>query len=544
MNTTFILRNKQFNKLSKIEKQEVINQVRKAYLEDNMKIDELISTFNSTKTFMYDFLRKNNIKKSKEQLNAERSKLCKKAYHNKSNNELNQIKEKRKQTNIERFGVENPYQSKEIQEKIKQKNLELYGVEYATQRKDVKEKIDKSTLESQGAKRYLQTEKGRNKFKQSCLEKYGVENPYQSEEKKDKIKQTNLKRYGDEIPCRTQNIKNKMKENSLIKWGVEYPTQCQEIKNKVMNTNLQRFGLPWSCMRLECKLAQGGVSYINNEFANLLKSNNIEFEREFALKQFSYDFKIENALIEIDPTYTHNSTKGPYFNKHYTNPKQHDYHLNKSNIAQENGYFCIHIFDWDDKHKIINMFIKKQKLYARNCEIKEVKKKECDDFLNLYHLQNTCNGQKIRYGLYYNDQLVEVMTFGKPRYNKNYEWELLRLCSHKDYKIVGGSERLFKYFLREQNPQSIISYCDNSKFSGDVYERLGMELINISNPACIWSKGKIKITDNLLRQQGFDRLFGASYGKGTSKKEVIINEGLGEVYDCGQKSFKYINKSI
>lgn len=335
-----------------------------------------------------------------------------------------------------------------------------------------------------------------------------------------------------------------MKENSLIKWGVEYPTQCQEIKNKVMNTNLQRFGLPWSCMRLECKLAQGGVSYINNEFANLLKSNNIEFEREFALKQFSYDFKIENALIEIDPTYTHNSTKGPYFNKHYTNPKQHDYHLNKSNIAQENGYFCIHIFDWDDKHKIINMFIKKQKLYARNCEIKEVKKKECDDFLNLYHLQNTCNGQKIRYGLYYNDQLVEVMTFGKPRYNKNYEWELLRLCSHKDYKIVGGSERLFKYFLREQNPQSIISYCDNSKFSGDVYERLGMELINISNPACIWSKGKIKITDNLLRQQGFDRLFGASYGKGTSNKELIINEGFVEVYDCGQKSFKYINKSI
>lgn len=544
MNTTFILRNKQFNKLTEIEKQEVINQVRKAYLENNIKIDELISMFNSTKTFMYDFLRKNNIKKSKEQLNAERSKLCKKAYHDKSNNEINKIKEKRKQTNMERFGVENPYQSKEIQDKIKQKNLELYGVEYATQRKDVKEKIDKSTLESQGAKRYLQTEEGQNKFKQSCLEKYGVENPYQSEEKKDKIKQTNLKRYGDEIPCRTENIKNKMKENSLIKWGTEYPSQCQEIKNKVMNTNLQRFGLPWSCMRLECKLAQGGISYTNNEFANLLKLNNIEFEREFALKHFSYDFKIGNTLVEIDPTYTHNSTKGPYFNKHYTNPKQHDYHLNKSNIAQENGYFCIHLFDWDNKHKIINMFIKKQKLYARNCEIKEVKKKECDDFLNFYHLQNTCNGQKIRYGLYYNDQLVEVMTFGKPRYNKNYEWELLRLCSHKDYKIVGGSERLFKYFLREQNPQSIISYCDNSKFSGDVYERLGMELINISNPACIWSKGKIKITDNLLRQQGFDRLFGTSYGKGTSNRELILNEGFVEVYDCGQKSFKYINKSI
>ena len=571
---------------------------------------------------MYGFLRKNNIKKSKEQLNAERSKLCKKAYHDKSNNEINKIKEKRKQTNMERFGVENPYQSKEIQEKIKQKNLELYGVEYATQRKDVKEKIDKSTLESQGAKRYLQTEEGQNKFKQSCLEKYGVENPYQSEEKKEKIKQTNLKRYGDEIPCRTKNIKNKMKENSLIKWGTEYPAQSLEIRDKIKmsfskhsdedkqkinskrkqtnlekygnenyvnkekikeslnnrtyeekqktkqlkkenwlskskidkniilekrkQTNQNKYGVPWSCMRTECRLHSGSISKINQHFANMLMNNDVSFEQEFVLENYSYDFKINNTLVEIDPTYTHNSTISAIFNnsKSKKEPLSKFYHLNKSNIAQENGYFCIHLFDWDDKHKIINMFIKKQKLYARNCEIKEVKKKECDDFLNLYHLQNTCNGQKIRYGLYYNDQLVEVMTFGKPRYNKNYEWELLRLCTHKDYKVVGGSERLFKHFLRELNPQSIISYCDNSKFSGDVYERLGMELINISNPACIWSKGKIKITDNLLRQQGFDRLFGTSYGKGTSNKELILNEGFVEVYDCGQKSFKYINKSI
>ena len=619
MNTTFILRNKQFNKLTKIEKQEVINQVRKAYLENNMKIDELISIFNSTKTFMYSFLRKNNIKKSKEQLNTERSKLCKKAYHDKSNNEINKIKEKRKQTNMERFGVENPYQSKEIQDKIKQKNLELYGVEYATQRKDVKEKIDKSTLESQGAKRYLQTEEGQNKFKQSCLEKYGVENPYQSEQKKEKIKQINLKKYGNEIPCRTKNIKNKMKENSLIKWGTDYPAQSLEIRNKIKvsfskhsdedkqkinnkrkqtnlkkygdenyvnkekikeslnnrtyeekqktkqlkkenwlskskidkniilekrkQTNQNKYGVPWSCMRTECRLHGGSISKINQHFANILMNNNIDFKQEYALENYSYDFKINSTLIEIDPTYTHNSTISAIFNNSISKkePLSKFYHQNKSKVAEEAGFRCIHVFDWDDIDKIINILLPKNIIYARNCEIKEVKKKEVDDFLNLYHLQNTCNGQKIRYGLYYNDELIQIMTFGKPRYNKNYEWELLRLCSHKDYKIVGGSERLFKLFLREQNPQNIISYCDNSKFSGDVYKRLGMELINISNPACIWSKGKIKITDNLLRQQGFDRLFGTSYGKGTSNRELIINEGFVEVYDCGQKVFEWNN---
>lgn len=544
MNTTFILRNKQFNKLSEIEKQEAISQVRKAYLEDNMKIDELISTFNSTKTFIYDFLRKNNIKKSKEQLNTERSISTKQSYANKSKKEIDDIKEKRKQTNLKRFGVENCYQSEKVKQKIKKDCLEKYGVEYHTQRKDTKKKIDDSTIKSQGAKRYLQTKKGQEKYKETCLEKYGVENTFQSEDKKQKIKKTNLERYGYETVCKNPTIQEKMKQSIFEKYGVEYISQSQDIKNKVMNTNTVRYGVPWYCMTEKCKLAQGGDSGVNNRFASLLDSLNISYKREFSINTFTYDFKIDTILIEIDPTYTHNSTMGPYFNKHYTTPKDKFYHQNKSKVAEEAGFRCIHIFDWDNVDKIINILLPKSNIYARNCEIKEVEKSETNNFLNLYHLQNTCKGQLLCYGLYYNNQLVEIMTFGKPRYNKNYEWELLRLCSHKDYNVIGGSERLFKHFLNTIKPFNIVSYCDVAKFSGEVYKRLGMELFNTSSPACIWSKGKTKITDNLLRQQGFDRLFKTNYGKGTSNKELIINEGFVEIYDCGQKSFRYINKSI
>lgn len=622
MNTTFILRNKQFNKLTEIKKQEAISQVRKAYLEDNMKIDELISTFNSTKTFMYDFLRKNNIKKSKEQLNAERSISTKQSYANKSKKEIEDIKEKRKQTNLKRFGVENCYQSEEVKQKIKKDCLEKYGVEYHTQRKDTKKKIDDSTIKSQGAKRYLQTEKGLEKYKETCLEKYGVENTFQSEDKKQKIKETNLERYGDEIPCRTEDIKNKMKEHSLDKWGTEYPVQSLDVRNKIKTsfskhsdedkqeinnkrkqtnlkkygtenyvnkekikeslnnrtyeekqktkqlvkekwlskskidkdiilekrkqTNQNKYGVPWSCMREECRSQSGSISKINQHFANILSTNNIDFEQEFVLENYSYDFKVNDILIEIDPSYTHNSTISAIFSnsKSKKEPLSKFYHQNKSKVAEKAGFRCIHIFDWDNIDKIINILLPKSNIYARNCEIKEVEKSETDEFLNLYHLQNTCKGQLICYGLYYNNQLVEIMTFGKPRYNKNYEWELLRLCSHKDYNVIGGSERLFKHFLSIIKPSNIVSYCDVAKFSGEVYERLGMELFNTSGPACIWSKGKTRITDNLLRQQGFDRLFKTNYGKGTSNKELILNEGFVEVYDCGQKSFRYINKSI
>ena len=46
------------------------------------------------------------------------------------------------------------------------------------------------------------------------------------------------------------------------------------------------------------------------------------------------------------------------------------------------------------------------------------------------------------------NELIEVMTFGKPRYNKKYEWELLRLCTKFGYIVSGGANKLIKYFIR------------------------------------------------------------------------------------------------
>lgn len=134
------------------------------------------------------------------------------------------------------------------------------------------------------------------------------------------------------------------------------------------------------------------------------------------------------------------------------------------------------------------------------------------------------------------------MTFGKPRYNKNYEWELLRLCTKSEYRIVGGAEKLFKHFVIKYKPESILSYCDNSKFNGNVYERLGMEKYEDTSPNKHWYniKEKIHITDNLLRQRGFDQLLGKQYGifgKGTSNEELMLQHGFVEVYDCGQDRF-------
>ena len=48
----------------------------------------------------------------------------------------------------------------------------------------------------------------------------------------------------------------------------------------------------------------------------------------------------------------------------------------------------------------------------------------------------------VKLGLFYNDELVSVMTFRKPRFNKKFEYEIIRFCSSAN--IVGAS-KLFQF---------------------------------------------------------------------------------------------------
>lgn len=278
----------------------------------------------------------------------------------------------------------------------------------------------------------------------------------------------------------------------------------------------------------------GANSKPNLMFKKLLDSNDIKYDREVRIGTKLFDFKVNNTLIEIDPIASHNSTIDIFGKR---KPLNKNYHKEKSNLAKENGFRCIHIWDWDDPYKIILLLKDKPRIYARQCNIKEVSISEAKLFIDNIHLQGYSKSS-INVGLYYKNNLVSIMTFNKPRYNKKYEYELIRYCYL--YNIVGGAEKLFKYFIEKYNPNSIISYCDLSKFNGKVYEKLGFELLSQSiNPSKHWYNPRTKkhITNNLLLARGYDQLFNTNYGKGTSNEELMINNNFLELYDCGQASY-------
>lgn len=386
----------------------------------------------------------------------------------------------------------------------------------------------------------------RDKAKQTCLEIYGVDNPFKDIEK---IRQSYIDKYGVDHPMKVDSVKQKMishtdyealitktHQTNLERYGVSnaatLPECRQRIRDSLNKTFMEKYGCTCYWTSKDRTKAYNCVHSKPNElFANLLNTNDIDFEREFPLIRKVFDFKVGKNLIEINPSATHNSTWSIFTQEGLDK----DYHRDKSQLAEDNGYRCIHVWDWDDIDKIIMQLKPRETVYARKCEVRDVDLSTTREYLNTYHLQGYAR-DSIRLGLYYDDELVSIMTFGKPRYNKNYEYELIRYCS--SYNVLGGAEKLFCYFVKHYDPQSIISYCDWSKFNGDVYIKLGFTFkgYSIGKHWYNMKTGK-HITDNLLRQRGFDQLFGTNYGKGTSNEVLMLEAGFVEIFDAGQSTY-------
>jgi hypothetical protein len=168
-------------------------------------------------------------------------------------NQSKEIIEKRKKTNLERYGMEHSLQNKEVREKGKKTNLKRYGVEYITQSKEIQEKVRKTNLEKFGVEHILQNKEFREQIKKTNLEKYGVECTLQNKEIKDKIKQTNLIKYGVENPSQNKEIKEKKKTTLLKNYGVEHPSQSKEIQEKVKNIYLEKYGVEYPSQSKEIR---------------------------------------------------------------------------------------------------------------------------------------------------------------------------------------------------------------------------------------------------------------------------------------------------
>lgn len=403
--------------------------------------------------------------------------------------------------------------------------------------------VKMTSLNRYGVSNVMRSESFKSRVRKTNLERYGVSTPFESSDFKEKSQKTCIERYGVPYATQSEEVQRKIRRTMQERYGVDYYPESDEYVDKTRKTCEERYGVPWPCLSVQSLFGDSkNISSNNTSFASVLEVLSIPFELEFVLEDRSYDIRVGTTLVEIDPTSTHNSFVNIMKDK--SRAKDSQYHLNKTKLAESHGYRCIHVWDWDDWDKIVQLLLPTESVYARKCQIEELDKRATDDFLNTHHLQGSVRGQTKRYGLYYQGRLVEVMTFGRPRYNRKFEWELLRLCTESGITVVGGASKLFKYFLNSCNPSSVISYCDRSKFSGSVYKSIGMDLVSEGTPNKHWYSPKKSermqhITNNFLLQRGYDQIFDEHYGKGTSNEQLMLDRGYLPVYDCGQMRFEW-----
>lgn len=226
-----------------------------------------------------------------------------------------------------------------------------------------------------------------------------------------------------------------------------------------------------------------------------------------------------------------------------------DYHLSVYN----NDPNSILIFEDEWRYKkditksrINNLLgINKTKIFARKCTIKELKYSECKDFMNNNHIQGSVSG-KHYLGLFYNNELVSLMTFGDLRINlgskkENGSYELLRFCNKLNTSVVGGASKLFKYFIKNYNPIKVISYCDKRWSRGKLYETLGFNLIRESKPNYFYINNFLRKRENRFKYRK-DKLIADGFEENYTEREIMKQRMIYRIYDCGCKVYEYINR--
>lgn len=398
--------------------------------------------------------------------------------------------------------------------------------------------------------------------KKAVFDKYGVNNVFQLESVKEKIKQTNRAKYGVDNPMNNIDIRQKVSDSlrskSMIKFNrleseVEAVKNKENLKNYILSLSEEKrtfYGiaksLNYSQSYITNKVYEYGLndlvkyqtntSHYEDELYEYLLSLGIDrndIARNYRELGIELDLFVisKNVAIEFNGDYWHTVDK-----------VGKDYHFNKSKTCEDNGIRLIHVYEyqWIDpiKQLILKSIIKNalglndNKIYARKCEIRELTVNDVIDFSNTNSLHQHRNAS-FYIGLFYNNELVELMSFGHAYFanDPSIDSEVIRSITKIGYTVVGGMNKLMQYFIKTYNPNKILYYVDYNTHNGNSMSKMGFEFKSYSQHGMI----------NISRDSEVTKEFGYAFNRNPARhKEIkqLISEGkVSTIYDAGVKKY-------
>lgn len=513
-------------------------------------------------------------------------------------------KKSRKTTSLKKYGVDNPRKSKEVQDKYKATMVERYGTDIPMKSEKIRAKFNTTMKEKYGvewaqqnkdiAQKSLDTWNSKpQEYKDEVSEIKrinGIKPKWEQDIIEEKKNATRIEKYGS-LENYHKMVQMKISKTSMERYGVDHFFKSPEIAEKRINSYIgnkldniaDMIGDAYELINVlvnENKtdnvitikhLICGNITEHNRQFIFSRYNNNEEFckicnpivygisraEKEVAefLKDYvdiEENIKIENKEIDI---YIPSFKLGIEYNGlfwHSELYKDSKFHLDKTRLCNENGISLFHIWEdqWIHKPDIIKSMLRNKigmspyRIYGRKCEIKEVSAKDTRNFLDKNHLQGSV-GSKIKIGLYHNNLLVSIMTFGGLRTNLGQKsidgsYELLRFCNILNTNVIGGASKLFKHFIKNYEYNDIISYASRDYSNGELYETLGMSFVKETIPNYFYinkrdvtRENRFKYRKDILIKEGFD--------KEMTEHEIMLIRNYFRIYDTG--SYKYITSN-
>ena len=230
------------------------------------------------------------------------------------------------------------------------------------------------------------------------------------------------------------------------------------------------------------------------------------------------------------------------YNSGATNKTRHAF---KQQECEKKGIklFLIWESEWKNKQDLLKSMIEARmgynitNIYGRQCVAKHIENYTAKAF----HLENHINGyvnSSINIGLFLKDKLVSVASFAKSRFDKNREYEITRYSTLRNYRVIGGFSKMFKF----SKIYSCMTYADLRFGTGEVYLKSGFVYESTTPPNYQYFKDGVFESRMKFQKKKIQDL--VPNGVSKSEYEIMCELDYLKVYDCGSKKYYFTNSNV
>lgn len=415
-------------------------------------------------------------------------------------------------------------------EKIKNTKTIKYGDATYNNRELYKNTLNKNY----GVSNPMYSSKIRENFLNSLLEKYGVTNIMKNNEVKERNKLSNIEN-NINFHTRSHLSQSVIEKLDNIEWlKSQNETKTPLAISKELGTSSSVIYKIFNKHNIEYR-HHYNTSVWQNEIETYISSITtceiLKNDRTILNGQ-----ELDIVIPELNLAFECN---GILWHSEVMGGKDSKYHLNKTKLAENAGYKLIHLHDneWHTKSEIIKSRISNElklnnRIYGRNTLIRKLSTVEEKEFFNKTHLQGYTKSA-ICYGLTLDNNIVAAMSFGKSRFNKNFSYELLRYSTDLYQNIVGGPSKLLLKFVKDFDPENIVSYSHRTFGTSSLYKKLDFEFSHSSLPSYRYTKNYHILENRLKYQKSKIKDLLPVFDAKLSEWENMKANGFDRIWDCG-----------